>query len=72
LGRHFPHSYEGAKTVCSYWTFIFDSVAAFNMLSFSFFKQAGFRGHTNPHGHPHFFYRFSLVGKAEEMPGRTA
>jgi hypothetical protein len=31
-------------------------VAALDMLLFSFLKQVGSGGHTNPHGHPHFSF----------------
>jgi hypothetical protein len=34
--------------------FIFNAVAALDMLLFSFLKQVGSGGHTNPHGDPHF------------------
>jgi hypothetical protein len=50
------------KAVHGYRPLIFDSVAALNMLLFSFFVQVGPGGHTNPHGHPHF----SLIGDQDE------
>ena len=51
------------KTVHRDWPLIFNSVAALDMLLFSFFKQVGSRGHTNPHGYPHF----STIGDQVEV-----
>ncbi|MGA8491605.1 MAG: hypothetical protein WB711_14355 [Terriglobales bacterium] len=45
---------ERAKTVHRDWPLIFNSVAALDVLLFSFLKQVGPRGHTNSHCHPHF------------------
>ncbi|HTS58726.1 MAG TPA: hypothetical protein VMH03_14350, partial [Terriglobales bacterium] len=42
---------------------IFNSVAALDVLLFSFFKQVGPRGHTNSHCHPHF----STIGDQVEV-----
>jgi hypothetical protein len=61
-----------AETVHGDRPLIFDSVAALDVLLFSFFKQVCPRGHTNSHGHPQFFVASSWLVNAEEMPGRAA
>jgi hypothetical protein len=53
-GRCLPHGDEGAEAVYRRRPLIFDSVAAIDVLLFSFLKQVSSGGHTNSHGHPHF------------------
>jgi hypothetical protein len=50
-----------AETVHRNRPLIFNSVAALDMLLFSFLKQIGSRGHTNSHGHPHFSFTVDQV-----------
>src|ERR1700730_2991930 len=57
------HSDKRAKTVHRGWSLIFNSVAALDVLSFSFLEQVSPRGHTNSHGHPHF----STIGDQVEV-----
>lgn len=52
--RLFADSDERAETVHWNWPFLFNSVAALDMLLFSSLKQVGPGGHTNSHVHPHF------------------
>ena len=47
----FRHRDERAKAIHRYGVLIFNSVTALDVLLFSFLKQVGSRGDTNPHGH---------------------
>jgi hypothetical protein len=60
---YLAHGDERTKAVHWHWPLIFNSVAALDVLLFSFLKQVGSGGHTNPHGHPHF----SLLGDQVEV-----
>src|SRR5208337_1672530 len=51
---YLAHGGERAKTVHRNRPLIFNSVAALDVLSFSFVIQVGPRSHTNSHCHPHF------------------
>jgi hypothetical protein len=53
---YLAHGDERAEAVHRDRSLIFDSVAALDVLLFSFLKQVGSGGHTNPHGHPHFSF----------------
>ncbi|MGC1224691.1 MAG: hypothetical protein WA872_23150, partial [Candidatus Sulfotelmatobacter sp.] len=60
---YLAHGDERAEAVHRDRPLIFNSVAALDMLLFSFLKQVGFRGHTNSHCHPHF----SFIGDQVEI-----
>src|SRR5208282_2248175 len=60
---YLAHGDERAKTVHRDWPLIFNSVAALDVLLFSFFKQVGPRGHTNSHRNPHL----STIGDQVEV-----
>jgi len=60
---YLAHGDERAEAVDRDRPLIFNSVAALDVLLFSFFKQVGPRGHTNSHCHPHF----STIGDQVEV-----
>src|SRR5580698_1227452 len=59
---------ERAETIYGGWPLLFNSVASLDMLLLPFSKQVGPRGHTNSHGHPHFFMA-SIWLVNSEIPG---
>jgi hypothetical protein len=60
---YLAHGDERTEAVHWHWALIFNSVAALDVLLFSFLKQVGSGSHTNPHGDPHF----SLLGDQVEV-----